>query len=161
MNYSCGNCKYCDFDSRYVYPFKCLKNKTRHDADELHERIREGYRCDEFVFKFKERDSESDMRGEEMIEPLNTEIGEWIPCSKRLPDRTEYGEVLVTLIPSAGTLWNMVMIAQYSDLMGIAKPSFHIGDVGKINFENITKQVTAWMPLPEPYSGADMRGDKG
>ena len=65
MNYSCGSCKYCDFDRSYVYPFKCLKDKSRHDADEFHERIRKGYRCDEFAFKFKERDSGSDMRGEE------------------------------------------------------------------------------------------------
>ena len=80
----------------------------------------------------------------------------WIPVSERLPEKGEYGKVLVTYIPSGGTLWATVMIAHYSDLMGIAKPSFHIGEVGKESFQNITKQVIAWMPLPEPY-----RADKG
>ena len=75
----------------------------------------------------------------------------WIPCSERLPEKGEYGKVLVTYIPSGGTLWTTVIIAHYSDLMGIAKPSFHIGNVGKNDFINITEQVTAWMPLPEPY----------
>ena len=76
---------------------------------------------------------------------------QWIPVSERLPKKCEYGEVLVTYIPSGGTLWTTVIIAHYSDLMGIAKPSFHIGEVGKESFQNITKQVTAWMPLPKPY----------
>ena len=75
----------------------------------------------------------------------------WIPVSERLPKKCEYGEVLVTYIPSGGTLWATVIIAHYSDLMGIAKPSFHIGEVGKESFQNITKHVIAWMPLPEPY----------
>ena len=79
----------------------------------------------------------------------------WIPVSERLPKKCEYGEVLVTYIPSGGTLWTTVMIAHYSDLMGIAKPSFHIGEVGKESFQNITIQVIAWMPLPEPYKVGD------
>lgn len=85
--------------------------------------------------------------------------GKWIPCSERLPSKNEYGDVLVTFIPSGGTLWTKVIIARYSDLMGIAKPGFHIGSVGKNDFVNITNQVTAWMPLPEPYRKADMRGE--
>ena len=75
----------------------------------------------------------------------------WIPVKDRLPQKGEYGDVLVTFVPPAGALWNTVMIARYSDLMGIAKPCFHIGEVGKESFENITPQVTAWMPLPKPY----------
>ena len=71
----------------------------------------------------------------------------WIPCSERLPDR--FGKMLVTFIPR--TLWTYVIIANYSDLMGIAKPCFWIGNVGKSDFANITSRVVAWMPLPEPY----------
>ena len=80
-------------------------------------------------------------------------IGQWVPVSERLPHKGEYGKVLVTYIPSGGTLWTTVIIAHYSDLMGIAKPSFHIGEVGKGSFQNITNQVIAWMPLPSPYKG--------
>ncbi len=85
--------------------------------------------------------------------PQALEQTRWIPVSERLPRKGEYGKVLVTYIPSGGTLWTTVMIAHYSDLMGIAKPSFHIGEVGKESFQNITEQVTAWMPLPQPYKG--------
>ena len=75
----------------------------------------------------------------------------WIPVSERLPEKGEYGKVLVTYIPSGGALWTTVIITHYSDLMGIAKLSFHIGEVGKESFQNITKQVIAWIPLQEPY----------
>ena len=72
----------------------------------------------------------------------------WIPCSERLPDR--YGKTLVTC---GSGVWASVMIAVYSNLMGISKPCFWIGNVGKNDFENITDQVTAWMPLPKSYRG--------
>ncbi len=109
-------------------------------------------------------DTEEQMQKEEehlsMIygaEEIGTPLpkGRWIPVSERLPHKCEYGKVLVTYIPSGGTLWTTVIIAHYSDLMGIAKPSFHIGEVGKKSFQNITEQVIAWMPLPEPYKEAE------
>lgn len=74
----------------------------------------------------------------------------WIPVEERLPE--EYGEYLVTIIPSAGYLWAKRIIANFSDLMGIVKkPIFYTGEVGKIDFEDITDMVIAWRPLPEPY----------
>lgn len=76
-------------------------------------------------------------------------MSDWIPVGERLPDK--FGQVLVTFVPSAGTLWTKVIIARYSDLMGIAKPCFWVGNVGKDDFENITRQVTAWQYLPKPY----------
>lgn len=90
---------------------------------------------------------ESEEERQRAIEVINSR--RWIPCSERLPDR--FGKMLVTFIPAAGTLWTQVIIANYSDLMGIAKPCFWIGNVGKNDFANITSQVVAWMPLPEPY----------
>lgn len=84
------------------------------------------------------------------------DIPRWIPVTDRLPEK--YGQYLVTFIPSGGTLWTKVLIARYSDLMGIAKPSFHIGEVGENSFVNINEQVIAWMPLPEPYKGGEQNG---
>ena len=74
----------------------------------------------------------------------------WIPVEERMPK--EYGEYLVTIVPSAGYLWGKRIIANFSDLMGIVKkPIFYTGEVGKIDFEDITDMVIAWRPLPEPY----------
>lgn len=74
----------------------------------------------------------------------------WIPVEERMPE--EYGEYLVTIVPSAGYLWAKRIIANFSDLMGIVKkPIFYTGEVGKIDFEDITDMVIAWRPLPEPY----------
>ena len=74
----------------------------------------------------------------------------WIPVEERLPE--EYGEYLVTIVPSAGYLWAKIIIANFSDLMGIVKkPIFYTREVGKIDFEDITDMVIAWRPLPEPY----------
>ena len=74
----------------------------------------------------------------------------WIPVEERMPE--EYGEYLVTIVPQAGYLWAKRIIANFSDLMGIVKkPIFYTGEVGKIDFEDITDMVIAWRPLPEPY----------
>ncbi len=74
----------------------------------------------------------------------------WTPVEEWLPE--EYGEYLVTIVPSAGYLWAKRIIANFSDLMGIVKkPIFYTGEVGKIDFEDITDMVIAWRPLPEPY----------
>ena len=76
----------------------------------------------------------------------------WIPVTERLPEH--FGRYLVTFVPDAGELWTKVDFAMFSDLMGIIKePIFWNGNVGKADFENVTKNVTAWMPLPEPWKG--------
>lgn len=74
----------------------------------------------------------------------------WMSVEERMPE--EYGEYLVTIVPSAGYLWAKRIIANFSDLMGIVKkPIFYTGEVGKIDFEDITDMVIAWSPIPEPY----------
>ena len=74
----------------------------------------------------------------------------WIPVEERMPE--EYGEYLVTIVPQTGYLWAKRIIANFSDLMGIVKkPIFYTGEVGKIDFEDITDMVIAWQPLPESY----------
>ena len=84
----------------------------------------------------------------------------WISVGggKRMPE--EYGEYLVTIVPSAGYLWAKRIIANFSDLMGIVKkPIFYTGEVGKIDFEDITDMVIAWHPLPEPYRPERSEGE--
>ena len=82
----------------------------------------------------------------------------WIPVEERLPE--EYGEYLVTIVPLAGYLWAKRIIANFSDLMGIVKkPIFYTGEVGKIDFEDITDMVIAWRPLPEPYRPERSEGE--
>lgn len=100
------------------------------------------------VFPDDEYFREQFVKGIEALSPAQPEQ-RWVPCSERLPNK--FGEMLVTFVPAAGTLWTRVIIAHYTDLMGIAKPCFWIGNVGKNDFANITSQVVAWMPLPEPY----------
>lgn len=110
---------------------------------------------DTFIYTLNRMKCKYNLKGSEYVSTLVAkqalEAQRWIPVSERLPKKCEYGEVLVTYIPSGGTLWATVIIAHYSDLMGIAKPSFHIGEVGKDSFQNITKQVIAWMALPKRY----------
>ena len=78
--------------------------------------------------------------------------GGWIPVSERLPEKNM--ECLV----SVGELY-FTQIAIYSDLMGtIDHRIFYQGDYGHRNFENITKYVKAWMPLPKPYKAEQVQG---
>ena len=64
----------------------------------------------------------------------------WIPVEERMPE--EYGEYLVTIVPSAGYLWAKRIIANFSDLMGIVKkPIFYTGEVGKL----ISKILPIWL----------------
>lgn len=82
----------------------------------------------------------------------------WISVEERMPE--EYGEYLVTIVPSAGYLWAKRIIANFSGLMGIVKkPIFYTGEVGKIDFEDITDMVIAWHPLPEPYRPERSEGE--
>ena len=88
------------------------------------------------------------------IYDLPTAEPRWIPLTERLPEH--FGRYLVTIVPDAGELWTKVDFAMFSDLMGIIKePIFWNGSVGKTDFENVTKNVTAWMPLPTPWKGEE------
>ena len=66
----------------------------------------------------------------------DTNVGEWIPCSERLPEDSK--TKLVTL--SNG----LVEGGYYSN-----DAWWCIGDY--INLETLTDEVVTWMPLPEPY----------
>ena len=71
----------------------------------------------------------------------------WIPCSERLPDIDEDGytdKVLVSFDHYSG-----VEICEYRITDGVGR--WYAGDTDD-SPEDIDLQVTAWMPLPEPYT---------
>lgn len=69
----------------------------------------------------------------------------WIPVETALPDKN------IRCLVAVGR-FNFTQIATYSDLMGtIDHRIFYLGDYGHESFENITRYVKAWMPLPTPY----------
>ena len=67
----------------------------------------------------------------------------WIPCSERLPN--EQGQYLVTFPLCNGEPWVYVL--------SFNKGKFYETDDewGDVEYDD----VTAWMPLPEPWKGAD------
>jgi hypothetical protein len=75
---------------------------------------------------------------------------EWIPCSERLP--SENGDYLVTLENG------VVKILGYSTTQRTTYPKgfYHIED--GFSWRQIQNPVTAWMPLPKPWKGADDEG---
>lgn len=73
--------------------------------------------------------------------------GEWIPCSKRLPE--ERGQYLVTTYA-------------YNDYYYVDTLSFHKGKFYETDDEwgdMVDNDVVAWMPLPKPWKGADNEAD--
>lgn len=72
---------------------------------------------------------------------------EWIPCSERLPN--ENGDYLVTLENG------VVKILGYSTTQRTTYPKgfYHIED--GFSWRQVQNPVVAWMPLPEPWKGAD------
>ena len=61
----------------------------------------------------------------------------WIPVSERLPEENQ--KCLIT------TRWQTVLLAEYR------LDYFRLFYAERWDFE--TKDVTAWMPIPEPYRG--------
>ena len=106
----------------------------------------------------------------EAIEALMTE-GEiydieyesWIPCSERLPELTQYEKDI------GAYSWkesDFVLVSTKNGLVGMAsleedadgKTWMSDDDFVMQDIDSFT-DVTAWMPLPEPYK-ADMRGEE-
>lgn len=82
--------------------------------------------------------------------------GGWIPCSERLPETHEAGDsfcgiflqskpVLVYGVPDCESEYSFNVVTYCDDLDGITYWCTEL-DAVTIN------KVTAWMPLPEPYS---------
>lgn len=71
-------------------------------------------------------------------------VGEWIPCSERLPKQDEC--VLVSY--RSFMVWDKDI---YSDKIAIIREDgWHWWDELETKVEN---EIIAWQPLPEPYKG--------
>lgn len=70
-------------------------------------------------------------------------VGEWIPCSERLPEDEKTKLVTLSDGKVEGAFWN-------------ERNWWCMGD--SINLETRTEDVIAWMPLPAPYNAE--RGGK-
>lgn len=84
------------------------------------------------------------------LETIEPECGEWIPCSERLP--SEGDEFLITWTSSV-TNGPLLAFAEYEpDALLVSGGKWYLeDDMGE--FEDF--DVIAWMPLPEPWKGAD------
>ena len=100
----------------------------------------EPYYSDDFIKGFK-------CGAKRQFEADKADIPTWIPCSERLP--SENGDYLVTL----GN--GVVKILGYSTTQRTTYPKgfYYIKD--GFSWRQMQNPVVAWMPLPEPWKGAD------
>lgn len=70
------------------------------------------------------------------VTALSENKGEWIPVSERLPEKNVW--VLVTVEQNDN---------RYQEIM---RRNVYTGEWTD-NIDNYTDEITAWMPLPEPY----------
>lgn len=97
-------------------------------------------------------------RYDEMVE-TEMSLPKWIPCSERLPETHKAGNsvfgifmeskpVLVYGVPEYESEYSFNVVTYCDDLNGNTYWSTEM-DAVTIN------EVTAWMPLPEPFKGGD------
>ena len=82
------------------------------------------------------------------LAPTIDAVSEWIPCSERLPSDGQY-----VIIQYYDTVWKnhvSVVGACYNNLEGFVDTGY-----GEAWFGDGNDDVLAWMPLPEPWKGAD------
>ena len=68
-------------------------------------------------------------------------VGEWIPCSEKLPKEHEI--VLVAYLEYYKQLFNLAYISECGTWLWY------------FNGTNVRNEIIAWQPLPEPYSSGD------
>ena len=126
------------------------------------ERLQELIDCNEKyeAFLTEEDDNDEELRDTELtLETLRMVVRaleskpRWIPCSERLPEMHEKNDYTGWYEES-----NLVLICEKSGL----HPQVHIGLCWKLEGRvgwrtrewKVLDKVTAWMPLPETYSGS-------
>ena len=73
----------------------------------------------------------------------DTNVGEWIPCSERLPKRKTKEQMRGWYLTTND--YGSVMVTKYE---------FESESFGYVGWNSDTR-IVAWRPLPEPWRGAD------
>lgn len=102
----------------------------------------------------------SDGRSVELV-PQHRQEG-WIPCSERLPSEEERKEWIDNNLDGIGYLYPC-LVTRYSSINPdrtknnpyVAKHYFDGEDFVNCGEEVCSEYILAWMPLPEPWKGAD------
>ena len=98
---------------------------------------------------------------EEML-AVEPKHGEWIPCSERLPSEEERREWIDNNLDGIGYLYPC-LVTRYSSINPdrtknnpyVAKHYYDGEDFVNGGEEVCSEYILAWMPLPEPWEGAD------
>jgi len=96
------------------------------------------------------------------VEVADRPRGEWIPCSERLPSEEERKEWIDNNLDGIGYLYPC-LVTRYSSINPdrtknnpyVAKHYFDGEDFVNGGEEACSEYILAWMPLPEPWKGAD------
>lgn len=129
------------------------------DADALKEWI------DEYVSVFKKSDNK-DIKGYIEHQPtIKPKRGEWIPCSERLPKDLEVVNITwinhrpMTYYADIKDKPFTATAIHYKDKWWWYSPICEdmLAEYGKSECDKMDAdiEVTAWMPLPKPWKGAD------
>lgn len=97
----------------------------------------------------------------------DTNVGKWIPCSERLPD--DLAEVNVTWINhKPEPYYDFVKDKPFTASAVYYKGDWYwyssvcadfLAEYGKNEIDKIDDaiEITAWMPLPDPYQGGEQK----
>lgn len=131
------------------------------DADKLMQHIKHNLCISSFDYLL---DSEKAIINMIESEPS---IPTWTPCSERLPSEEERKEWIDNNLDGIGYLYPC-LVTRYSSINPdrtknnpyVAKHYFDGEDFVNGGEEVCSEYILAWMPLPEPWKGADDEHDK-
>ena len=129
-------------------------NKMTDCADAVHADPACDFNCSSCEYRVSAEQS-AEARSTAISALEKQEKDRWIPVTERLPD--EDGEYLVTFESGYAEDYGFdpIGIAPFEvdcEGFGIWQERFHPVSLGSLGSEWVDIQVTAWRPLPEPYT---------
>lgn len=89
---------------------------------------------------------------EKRIEPLNTEVQQWMPCSERLPEEKDAG-ILKKLGTEKRSEYVLATVEVKGERMTVTACTYNGKWDWNMKYAFPDFKVVAWMPLPEPWKG--------